>query len=224
MISRVSYSCCKTHKIFTFLFVVISFSNANCYNTGYSTVGSSVFMVVDKVYLTPLLLIHWPMDKVVSVRLVWKQQCHDRIDSFHDIDNYSQTSDIIACRRCSNYIFIPDLTSGFNVLCKNNCKTRRENLCFGIWSHYIRDLTVNGRRRSQSWFIMALMCDIYCNTWCYRQNYGMGIFLNGRHVCIWLVCNIYVLRGEYFITGQQDIIDISITPLLDFRSLIDKAG
>ena len=154
-------------------------------------------MVVDKVYSTPLLLIHWPMDKVVSVRLVWKQQCHDGLDSFHDIDNYSQTSNIIACRRCSNYIFIPDLTSGFNVLCKNNCKTRPENSCFGIWSHYIRDLTANGRRRSQSWFIMALMRDIYCNTWCYRQNYGMDIFFEWK-TGLYLACMQY-LRATWWI-------------------------
>ena len=33
----------------------------------------------------------------------------------------------IACRRCSNYIFIPDLTSSPNELGKDNCKTRRES-------------------------------------------------------------------------------------------------
>ena len=32
----------------------------------------------------------------------------------------------IACRRCSNYIFILDLTPSFNELGKHNCKTRRE--------------------------------------------------------------------------------------------------
>ena len=30
------------------------------------------------------------------------------------------------CRRCSNYIFIFDLTPGFTGLGKENCKTRRE--------------------------------------------------------------------------------------------------
>ena len=30
----------------------------------------------------------------------------------------------IACRHCSNYIFILDLTSGFNGFGKDNCKTR----------------------------------------------------------------------------------------------------
>ena len=38
----------------------------------------------------------------------------------------------IACRRCSNYIFILDLTSGFNVLGKDNCNG----------ASYIIDLTV----------------------------------------------------------------------------------
>ena len=52
---------------------------------------------------------------------------------------YSQTSNISctlvsnkiaghlrACRCCFNYIFILDLTHGFNWLAKNDCKTRRE--------------------------------------------------------------------------------------------------
>ena len=37
---------------------------------------------------------------------------------------------IIACRRCSNYIFILDLTADFNGLVKDNCKARREILKF----------------------------------------------------------------------------------------------
>ena len=37
----------------------------------------------------------------------------------------------IACRRCSNYIFILDLTPGFIGLRKDNCKTRREAFKFG---------------------------------------------------------------------------------------------
>ena len=36
-------------------------------------------------------------------------------------------------RRCSNYIFILDVTPGFNGLGKDNCKSRRETLSFGIW-------------------------------------------------------------------------------------------
>ena len=36
----------------------------------------------------------------------------------------------IACRRCSNYIFILDLIHGFNRLGKDNCKAGRESLKF----------------------------------------------------------------------------------------------
>ena len=37
----------------------------------------------------------------------------------------------IACRRCSNYIFILDLTPGFNILRKDNWKPRRK--AFKVW-------------------------------------------------------------------------------------------
>ena len=40
--------------------------------------------------------------------------------------------DHIACRGCPNYIFILDLTPGFNGLDKDKCKTKRETLNFGI--------------------------------------------------------------------------------------------
>ena len=36
-----------------------------------------------------------------------------------------------AYRRCSNYVFILNLTPGFNGLGKDNCTTRRETLKFG---------------------------------------------------------------------------------------------
>ena len=36
----------------------------------------------------------------------------------------------IACRRCSNYIFILNFTPGFNGLGKDNCKMRQEALKF----------------------------------------------------------------------------------------------
>ena len=62
---------------------------------------------------------------------------------YHQTSNISHTlvgikivdpSDVvgsIACRRCSNYIFILDLTPGFNALGKDNCQMRRET--FKIW-------------------------------------------------------------------------------------------
>ena len=49
----------------------------------------------------------------------------------------------IACRRCSNNIFILDLIPGFNGSDKDNCKTRRETVIFlGFGAHYIRDLMI----------------------------------------------------------------------------------
>ena len=43
----------------------------------------------------------------------------------------------IACRRCSNYIFILDLTPGFIGLGKDNCKTRTETFMFWDWVRLI---------------------------------------------------------------------------------------
>ena len=57
-----------------------------------------------------------PQEAPVSVKLIycWSLRC----------------SWSIACRRCSNYIFILNLTPGFNKLHKDNCKTRRETFKF----------------------------------------------------------------------------------------------
>ena len=59
------------------------------------------------------------------------------------IVDHSDVVGNIACRRCSNYIFILDLTPGFNGLGKDNCKTRRET--FKHWDFgapYLRGLMV----------------------------------------------------------------------------------
>ena len=67
---------------------------------------------------------------------------------------YNQTSNIshtlvgnelrcswsIACWRCSNYIFIRDLTHSFNGLGKDNCKTRWESFKFGDLGHLISEI------------------------------------------------------------------------------------
>ena len=50
----------------------------------------------------------------------------------------------MACRRCSNYSFILDLTHGFNKLGQTKCKTRRETL--NIWCDlYMR---FDGKKKS----------------------------------------------------------------------------
>ena len=55
-------------------------------------------------------------------------------DMYHQVSNIRQLncwslrcSWSIACRHCSNYIFILNLTPGFNGLLKDNCKKRRES-------------------------------------------------------------------------------------------------
>ena len=46
----------------------------------------------------------------------------------------------IACRRCSNYIFILNLIHGFNRMDKDNCKTGRETLKFWDLVHLIFEI------------------------------------------------------------------------------------
>ena len=48
----------------------------------------------------------------------------------------------IACRRCSNYIFIPHLIIGFNTLRNDSCKLRRETFFLGFCASYIIYFTV----------------------------------------------------------------------------------
>ena len=56
-------------------------------------------------------------------------------------DTYiGQQARVIACRRCSNYIFILDLTPGFIGLGKGNCKTRQETFQFGDLVHLILEI------------------------------------------------------------------------------------
>ena len=45
-----------------------------------------------------------------------------------------------SCRRCSNYIFMLDLTPDFNVLEKDNCKTRWESFKFWNFVHLILEI------------------------------------------------------------------------------------
>ena len=46
----------------------------------------------------------------------------------------------IACRRCSNYIFMLYLTPGFNILRKDNCNPRQETFKFLDLVHLILEI------------------------------------------------------------------------------------
>ena len=68
---------------------------------------------------------------------------------------------IIACRRCSNYIFILDLTRGFKWLGKDNFRTRRETFKF--------------------WDLIRLILEV----WRYSRGVSRGIYqLSASHVII----------------------------------------
>ena len=69
--------------------------------------------------------------------------------------HYRQVSNIrCAYRRCSNYIFILDLTPGFNRLCEDNCKMRRETFKFWDLVHLILEIL----RYSSTWVIELCLC------------------------------------------------------------------
>ena len=81
-----------------------------------------------------------------------------QMSKVHSIGDYRRTSNIrrtpvgnnivdhqllIACRRCSNSIFIIDLIPGFNGLDEGNWKMRRGTLKVWDLVRYIRDLNVS---------------------------------------------------------------------------------
>ena len=59
----------------------------------------------------------------------------------------------IACRHCTNYIFIIDLTSGFNGLSKENWKVRRETFKFWNWVYFILEVLQCFPWLQQTWYI-----------------------------------------------------------------------
>ena len=73
----------------------------------------------------------------------------------------------IACRRCSNYIFILNLIRGFDRLGKDNCKTTRDSekhLSFEIWCSYIRELTALSILHMHQWTQWSFRLMGWCRT------------------------------------------------------------
>ena len=66
----------------------------------------------------------------------------------------------IACRRCSNYIFILNLTPGFNGFGKYDCKTRWESFKFWDLVRLILDILRYVNKRWPVW-LAALYIDLY---------------------------------------------------------------
>ena len=73
------------------------------------------------------------MTNMPDVVLTYRQVYNIRYNHFiRQLNCWSlRCSWSIACRHCSNYIFILDLTPGFNTLRKDNCKPRPE--AFKFW-------------------------------------------------------------------------------------------
>ena len=87
-------------------------------------------------FIQRLALLTLPQDKTVvnypwssnvaSAWLATVPAANQKVHSEKIMGNWS-----IACWCCSNYIFIVHSTPGFNILHKNNCKTRRDTFKFG---------------------------------------------------------------------------------------------
>ena len=54
----------------------------------------------------------------------------------------------IPCQRCSNYIFILDLTPDFNILHKDNCETRWKTFMLFIWC-------ILSKRFDGTWYVSS---------------------------------------------------------------------
>ena len=79
----------------------------------------------------------------------------------------------IARRRCSNYIFILDLTHGINGLDKDSCKTRRETFKFWylvrfileVWWHILRQTSATSDGNLAWWQLTALVRYLCVLSW-----------------------------------------------------------
>ena len=100
----------------------------------------------------------------------------------------------IACRRCSNYIFILDLIHGFNRLGKDNCKAGRESLYF--------------------WNLLCLILETLRYSWLYLQTAGIDVRLGDIGEAIQEVMESYEveLDGKTY-QGQglrgTDVLDVT---------------
>ena len=95
-----------------------------------------------------------------------------------------------------NYIFILNLTPGFNGLGKGNCKVRRESFKFWFWVTYIRDFTVlyGAVVVGISYFTMALpnsnlivvlSVSVVSGTWT-MQKFHQQVWGRNYNVSAWL--------------------------------------
>ena len=109
----------------------------------------------------------------------WEDYCQTSNISHTLVGNkvvdHSDVVESIACWRCSNYIFILDLTPGFIGLGKDNCKTRRQNLALGQIPICI-------------WFLSESLFELYSNkgvfVFAFDWKWCICIWILGKK-CIW---------------------------------------
>ena len=123
--------------------------------------------------------------------IIWRIWTHSNV-KITDISKRTHRRSAFRC--CSNYIFILELTSGFNELGKDNHKTRRET--FKFWDLVcLRDLTV---RRFSSlslshWFAAQYECFEMFKTFADFQRIWAYSY------CVVLRCNIVSIRVSSYV-------------------------
>ena len=104
----------------------------------------------------------------------------------------------IACRRCSNYIFILHLTLAFNILQKDNIYPRRETFQFGDLVRLILDILRYINRDNCYYYTMLSQA---------QSSYSMLNHINA----LWHPCTLFrVLRCFRFLWNTQWTIYIYI--------------
>ena len=109
----------------------------NC-ECAYYTMTSPALLVSNKTRRQPCLsstyITNHVLIDIIQPNLQYKSHFSRQLNCWSFRCSWS-----IACRRCSNYIFVLDLTPGFNGLSKGNCNTRREIFTFWDFVQLISD-------------------------------------------------------------------------------------
>ena len=89
----------------------------------------------------------------------------------------------IACRRCSNYIFVLELMPGSNWFRKDNCKARRETFKFWdlvcliseIWRYVISTLYVTTYVSNKIEFVISAHCLAFLCLWICMDDFSIVV-------------------------------------------------
>ena len=82
------------------------------------------YSIIYVLYSSKIVRLRWQITKKIQHTL--KHSKTSNISRILEGNKIVDRTDVVACRPCSNYIFILDLTPGFNRLGQDNCKMRQE--------------------------------------------------------------------------------------------------